>query len=556
MNETRTLITLLGEIALLLWGVHMVHTGVIRAFGADLRRLLAKALKTRARAFLAGVGITAALQSSTATGLMTSSFAASGAVGLTPALALMLGAGVGTALIVQAFAFDIGWVYPLLIFAGLIAFRAGRRSRTRDLGRVGIGLGLMLLSLHLLIETVTPAATSPLIRDLLAQVTGDPIFCVLLAALLAWAAHSSVAAVLVIMSLAAGGVITPEATCALVIGANLGSALNPVLEAGAGAPSRLRLPLGNLAIRVVGAIIALVLVGPAAKLILSIDPSPARLTAWYHLAFNIVTAAVFILPLPIVSRALSRWLPDAAPGLDPTQPRHLDRGQLGDPAVAVANAAREVLRMADTLETMLRGASEVLASGDRQRAPQIKALDDTLDQLNSAIGRYLSDVDQDDAPPAEAARLAQVVSFSTNLEHAGDIVSRSLLELASKKIKRRLSFSTEGAAEIAAMQAKLMENLQLAVGVFMSGDPGAAERLLRQKRRFRELERDAAAAHFERLRQDVPESIETSGLHHDIIRDLARVNSHLASVAYPVLEGRTGGPSGSGVAAQQVDQPA
>lgn len=556
MNETRTLITLLGEIALLLWGVHMVHTGVIRAFGADLRRLLAKALKTRARAFLAGVGITAALQSSTATGLMTSSFAASGAVGLTPALALMLGAGVGTALIVQAFAFDIGWVYPLLIFAGLIAFRAGRRSRTRDLGRVGIGLGLMLLSLHLLIETVTPAATSPLIRDLLAQVTGDPIFCVLLAALLAWAAHSSVAAVLVIMSLAAGGVITPEATCALVIGANLGSALNPVLEVGAGAPSRLRLPLGNLAIRVVAAIIALVLVGPAAKLILSIDPSPARLTAWYHLAFNIVTAAVFILPLPIVSRALSRWLPDAAPGLDPTQPRHLDRGQLGDPAVAVANAAREVLRMADTLETMLRGASEVLASGDRQRAPQIKALDDTLDQLNSAIGRYLSDVDQDDAPPAEAARLAQVVSFSTNLEHAGDIVSRSLLELASKKIKRRLSFSTEGAAEIAAMQAKLMENLQLAVGVFMSGDPGAAERLLRQKRRFRELERDAAAAHFERLRQDVPESIETSGLHHDIIRDLARVNSHLASVAYPVLEGRTGGPTGSGVAAQQVDQPA
>jgi phosphate:Na+ symporter len=555
MNETRTLISLLGEIALLLWGVHMVHSGVVRAFGSDLRRLLAQALKTRARAFLAGVGVTAALQSSTATGLMASGFAAAGAVELTPALALMLGAGVGTALIVQVFAFDVGWIYPLLIFAGLIAFRVGQRSRTKDLGRVGIGLGLMLLSLHLLIATVTPAASSPVVRDLLAQVTGDPVFCLLLAGILAWAAHSSVAAVLIIMSLAAGGVISPEATCALVVGANLGSALNPVLEAGAGSPSRLRLPLGNLGIRLVGGLAALASVGPASQAILSLDPAPARLAAWFHLAFNLGLAAVFILPLPLVSRMLRRWLPEGAPGADPAQPRYLDRGQLGDPAVAIANAARETLRMADTLETMLRGAGEVLSGGDRKRAPEVKALDDTLDGLNGAIGRYLSDVDHEDMAARDAARLSQVVGFCTNLEHAGDIVSRNLLEQASKKIKRRVSFSAEGAAEIEALQARLLENLQLAVNVFMSGDAGSAERLLRQKRRFRELEREAASAHFDRLRRDVAESLETSGLHLDVIRDLARVNSHIASVAYPVLEGVTSGPAHAGLS-QAADQPA
>jgi phosphate:Na+ symporter len=545
MNESRTLISLLGEIALLLWGVHMVHSGVVRAFGSDLRRVLATALKTRWRAFLAGVGVTAALQSSTATGLMASGFAAAGAVELTPALALMLGAGVGTALIVQVFAFDVGWIYPLLIFAGLIAFRVGRRSRTKDLGRVGIGLGLMLLSLHLLIATVTPAAASPLVRDLLGQVTGDPVFCLLLAGILAWAAHSSVAAILVIISLSAAGVISPAATCALVIGANIGSALNPVLESGTGGPSRLRLPLGNLGIRLVGGLAALAFVGPLSQAILSLDPHPARLAAWFHLSFNLGLAAAFILVLPMVSRLLTRWLPEAAPGVDPARPRYLDRGQLGDPAVAIANAARETLRMADTLETMLRGAGTLLATGDRKRIPEVKALDDTLDGLNGAIGVYLSDVDHEDMPAGDEARLGQVVAFCTNLEHAGDIVSRGLLEQVSKKVKRRLSFSAEGQAEIEAMQAQLLENLQLAVGVFMSGDVGSAERLLRQKRMVRDLEREAAAAHFDRLRRDVAESLETSGLHLDIIRDLARVNSHIASVAYPVLQGVTAPPERS-----------
>src|SRR5438034_9712664 len=139
------LLDLLGGVALLLWGLHMVHSGVVRAFGSDLRRLLGIALRNRFAAFLAGVIVTALLQSSTATGLMTTSFAAGGLVALVPALAIMLGANVGTALIVQVLSFNVSAAAPVFLLVGIIGFRRGGRTRTRDLGRVAIGLGLMLL---------------------------------------------------------------------------------------------------------------------------------------------------------------------------------------------------------------------------------------------------------------------------------------------------------------------------------------------------------------------------------------------------------------------------
>jgi phosphate:Na+ symporter len=224
------LLDLMGGVALLLWGLHMVHSGILRAFGPDLRRLLSKALNDRFSAFAAGLGLTALLQSSTATALITSSFAAEGLVALVPALAIMLGANVGTTLIVQALSYNMSAVAPVLFILGLLAFRNGPRSRIKDLGRVSIGLGLMLLSLHILLDTLAPAENAPSVRVLLGAITGDPVLCILIGAVVTWAAHSSVATVLLIMSLAYAHFVSPAAALALVLGANLGSAVNPLLE--------------------------------------------------------------------------------------------------------------------------------------------------------------------------------------------------------------------------------------------------------------------------------------------------------------------------------------
>src|SRR3979490_1483762 len=184
------LLDLMGGVALLLWGLHMVHSGILRAFGPDLRRLLAGALRNRFAAFAAGVGLTALLQSSTATALITSSFTAEGLVSLVPALAIMLGANVGTTLIVQILSFNIAAVAPVLFIIGLVAFRTGPRSRIKDIGRVAIGLGLMLLALHILLDTLAPAENAPGVRVFMNVITTNSERCTLIGAAVTWAVHS------------------------------------------------------------------------------------------------------------------------------------------------------------------------------------------------------------------------------------------------------------------------------------------------------------------------------------------------------------------------------
>ena len=322
---TMILLDLMGGVALLLWGLHMVQSGILRAFGPELRRFLSTALQNRLAAFAGGLGLTALLQSSTATGLMAASFVNEGAVALVPALAIMLGANVGTTLIVQVLSFNVSAVAPVLFVLGLVAFRSGGRSRLKDMGRVAIGLGLLLLALHILLDTLAPAENAPSVRAFLKLITGDPILCVLIAAALTWAAHSSVATVLLIMSLAYSYFVTPVAALALVLGANLGSAINPVLEGGRrGDPASYRLPLGNLLNRLVGVCAVLPFLQYIVDTARLIEPNMARLTAEFHIGFNVVLAVIFLPLLDPLATMLVKLLPDRKTVLDPSAPRYLD----------------------------------------------------------------------------------------------------------------------------------------------------------------------------------------------------------------------------------------
>jgi phosphate:Na+ symporter len=531
------LLDLLGGVALLLWGLHMVLTGVLRAFGPDLRRFLSKALGNRFAAFGAGLALTAVLQSSTATGLMTTSLAADGMVGLVPALAIMLGANVGTTLIVQVLSFNISAAAPILFVIGLITFRAGGQSLTRALGRIAIGLGLTLLALHILVDTLAPAEQAPAARVVLAAITHDPVLCILLAAALTWAAYSSVAVVLLVMSLAYSHFVTSEAAFALVLGANLGSAINPLIEGGVrGDPASRRLPLGNLINRFVGILIALPFLSFLARELPVLQPDAAKMTAEFHMAFNVVLAAIFIGPLDAVAWLLVRILPERKQPADPATPRYLDEVALETPPIALSNAARETLRMGDTVETMLREVMTAILNNDRRLVGEVSRLDNVVDRLDEAIKLYVTKLTRNSLDEREGRRAMEIVSFTINLEYIGDIIDKNLCERAAKKIKRRYQFSSEGAAELSAFHKRVCESLQAAFGIFMTGDVDGARRLIREKAELRTAELEAADRHFERLREGRPESLETTSLHLDILSDLKRIHSHICSVAYPVLE--------------------
>lgn len=538
MGGSLRVIDLAGSVALLLWGVHMVQTGVGRAFGPELRRVLAAALGDRLRGFLGGLGVTALLQSSTATALMVAAFAGSGLVEAVPALAVMLGAGVGTTLIVQILAFDVSWLASLLILAGVVLFRRGKASRWRDVGRIAIGLGLMLLALHLLLGLVAPLAKAPGLKVLLGALRAAPLLAVILAAGLTWAAHSSVAVVLTVMSFAASGVVPAEVALALVLGANLGTAINPVIEGGAsGEVAARRVALGFLALRLAGALLALAALGPLAHLVFAWSAGPARAVADFHTGFNLILALLALPLLGPFARLLERVMPGRAEAVAPGQPRYLDPKARASPPLALAAAAREALRMADTLGAMLAGLEAALIDGDRDRVGETKRMDDVLDRLNGAIKPYLTGLDQTGLAAADQARLSQILIFCTNLEHAGDVIARNLMALAGKRLKRGVAFSEEGQVELARMIERLAGNLQSAVAVFMTADGRAARELAAEKEAFRGLEAEATAGHFARLRAGRVESAETSSLHLDAVRDMKRVNAHLvAAAAYPVLE--------------------
>ncbi len=482
--------------------------------------------------------MTAILQSSTATGLMAAGFAAGGLVKLEPALAVMLGANVGTTLIVQVLSFDVAAASPALILVGVLMFRRGANAPTHDLGRVFIGLGLTLLALHQLLELMTPYEDAPSLRLLLGAVSTQPVIDVLLAAAITWAAHSSVAIVLLVMSLAAKGVVPPDAAIALVLGANLGSAVNPVLEgAGGGDPAARRLAVGNLLNRAVGVLVALALLSPIGRLLVTLEPNNARGVADFHTAFNLALAAVFFPLLGPYARLLGWLIPDKVDPVDPSRPLYLDPAARETPIVALGAAAREALRLADVLEAMLVGARDALAQGDRKQIGETKRMDDVLDRLSTAIKSYLTPLDPDELSEADHRRLSEILTFSLNMEQAGDAVDRNLLPHAAKRLKRGLSFSREGEAELRALMDRAIANLRTAASLFMTGDARAARLLAEEKQAFRDAEAAATRAHFTRLRAGGLDTVETSAIHLDVLRDIKIVNGHIvAAAAYPVLE--------------------
>ena len=376
---------------------------------------------------------------------------------------------------------------------------------------------------------------------LLGAVSTAPVLDVILAAGFTWAAHSSVAVVLLIMSLASKGVIPPDAAFALVLGANLGTAVNPVVEGPAtDDPAAKRLPIGNLLTRVVGVAIALAALQPIGRFMVTIEPDNARAVADFHTLFNLAVAAAFFPFLTSYTALLQRWLPKRVDPADPSRPLYIDPLARETPIVALGAAAREALHLADVLGEMLVGAKKALITGDRRLMVETRRRDDVLDHLNTAIKAYLTFIDPDELGEGDHRRLNEILTFAMNVEQAGDVIDRNLLPHASKRLKRGLAFSKEGQAELVAMMDRLNVNVRTAASLFMTVDPRSARLLADEKIAFREVESRATVLHVEKMRTGPLDTVQSSALQLDLLRDMKLVNSHIvAAAAYPVLE-RTG----------------
>lgn len=539
MNGTFVILALVGHVVLLLWGMRMVQSGVERAFGSNLRRVLGQALRNRFVATFAGAVVTMLLQSSTATAMMVTAFAARGAVDLIPALAVMLGANVGTALIVKVLSFDVSWVSSLLLLVGYVAFKRSPKGRYRDLGRVGIGLGLMLLALHGLVETIQPVSTAPILGEIISALTGDPLLDVLLAAVLTLAAHSSVAVMLLLVGLAAGNVVTPMAAIALVLGANLGGALPPVLATDAINPANRRVPVGNLLFRAVGCLSVLPFVKPLSEFFFwQWNSSPASAITAFHLAFNVVLAVACIGTLGPAARFLSWLFPEKLKHqAEIVRPLFLDQDGLETPYLALANAAREILRMGDLIDAMLRLVPSALSKADKATSAHAARLGRELDTLHEAVKSYLAKLDRTNLTERDTVRLSDLIEFAVNVGYAGDILERRVVQAIG-----RLGTTIDDIDRAAMLRihACVGSELKLALSTIMTEDQRTARELIDEKRKVNEAERAAVRDHLLRLGGGDEAALVASSTFLSMLRDLKLVNSHLASIGYAVIAPRAG----------------
>ena len=536
MGGSELLLTLLGGVALLLWGVRMVRTGLTRTFGAILRGVLNHASRNRFVAFGSGIGVASVLQSATATALLLASFAGRGLLTLPIALAIMLGADVGTTLVAQVFAFDVKWLWAGFMIAGVVAFNASSRDRVKNIGRISIGLALMLLALSVLGSVSGALRGSPTVQTILNALGSEPVIAVIVAALITWISHSSLAMVLFVMALAAGGAVTANLAIALVLGANIGGAIAPFVALSASPVAARRVPLGNFIARGAVAIVAIPFIAALAGAFTWISNEPARLVLNFHTAFNLAVAFLFLPLLDPLAKLTVAALPTPPETTDHRHPRHLDPTILDTPSEALGCAMRETLHVGDIVLDMMRRSLTAIEGNDIKIVKEVEKTDDDVDALHEAIKLYLIQASKTEMSEADSRRYVEILTFTTNLEHIGDIIDKNLMELAAKKIKKRLQFSTEGLAEIKGFHAQVLDNMRLALNVFATRDITLARRLLREKTSMRAHEFETADRHFARLRDGRAESIETSSIHLDIIRDLKRINSHLTSVAYSILD--------------------
>ncbi len=543
MSGILVLLNLAGAVALLLWATRMVRTGVERAYGGVLRDRLAPALKNPFLAVFSGTLLAVALQSATAVTLLVSSFSGAGVVGGTAGLLAVLGADLGSSLVVKLLSFNLSILVPLCILSGTVMFLSTERRDWRQLGRILVGVGLLILSLRLIGEASEPLRESRLLPVIVNYLSGDPATAFLLAGIMAWLFHSSVASILLVATLAGRGLVPAELGVILVLGANLGAGMIAVLLSRGAVPAARVVPIGNLIMRGAGALLAAAAVAVVEPDLMLLGATPAEQVVHAHIVFNVALVLVGLVLAPLASRLAAR-IANLATGTAtdenttaaPIELSALDETALATPGQALANATREVVRLCETVEIMLSEVIELYRHPSQARIDRLSALDDRVDRWHAAIKLYLARISARPLSEAEAIRCQELIGACVKLEQVGDIVVRNMLVHVQKKMDRKLEFTEDGWRELTAFHASVLANARLAFNVLISRDRETALQLVQEKDRLRDRERLSTQGHFERLSTGTAKSVETSSIHLDTIRDLKQINSLLASIAYPVLE--------------------
>ena len=533
---TEFLLNVAGAAALLVYAVRMVRTGVERAFAMHLRRWLRASARSRLVAASSGAVVAMMMQSATAVAVLATGFVAAGSIPAGVGLAMLLGADVGSAVVVQALVLRPGWLAPLLLLAGVMTFLRSEMKPGRQIGRILVGLALIFIALDMIAAASLAMRDGPALTVAAGYLQGDLLAAFMLGAVFAWLIHSSVAAVLLIMVFAAQGVLVVPAAVALVLGANLGGSMIAVTLTLGADPGARQMIWSNVAVRGGGAAAALAVLATQPVDWSWLGPTPGQQVINLHLAFNLAVALVALPLVPVLLQAAALVVRSPAPSdARKAEPTALDPAALSEPGRALTCAAREVLHMGEAAETMLRPVMRLFNRWDQALADTIAETESRLDRMNAQLKTYLASLDDRVVDRTVARRITELTDQAANYEAAGDAVARIAFGLARKLGDQGVRFSPEGGAELADFHDAVLSNAQSALEVQMTGDPAIARTVVSGKEHVRDLERRLQHAHLARLRQGNPDSAASSNVHQEVLRELKLINTCFVMVAYPIL---------------------
>ena len=526
-----------GAAALLIWAVRLLRTGVERAFSVHLRAFLRRSNANRLQALVSGAIAAVCLQSATAVAVLLSNFAKKGGVGLLAGTAILLGADIGSAIVSQILLVRQEFLIPLFLLCGVVLFLQSSHNEIRQTGRILIGLGLILVSLDMIRNATAPLIESTATASVMDYLAGDLVSSFLIGGLFAWAVHSSVAAVLFFVTLTGQGLLPSSGAAAMVLGANAGAAiLAYVLTLKAPLTARSAV-LINLVLRGGGAALVLVILSKSAGNLSWLGSQAAQQIINLHLVFNIGLALVCVPFLRLIADATLKLRSVREDTVSPlTHSTALDPSTLNRPSRALSCAAREIMKMGEAIEVMLRSSMGLFQNWDAPAAKAIIKKSEDVRTMHSDIKGFLAGLDHKELSETEQNKAGELASIAFNLETAAGAISQNLVANAERLKSDGLEFSEDGWSDLEDFHDRILSNTQLALSVLMTGAPDAARQLLHAKDKVRKVEQKLQERHPVRLRNNIPASFATSHIHQDTLRSLKTINAAFATIGHPIAE--------------------
>jgi phosphate:Na+ symporter len=530
------LLALFGGMALLLYGIRLSGDSLHRAAGARLKQMLTGLARSRILAVVSGAAVTAIIQSSAATTLMLIGFVSAGIMTFRQTLGVILGADIGTTATVQLIAFKITDWALLLVGIGFTITVVAQRRVVKDVGQAVLGFGLMFLGLKVILDGMEPIKTNPLAAHILAGAGDNRFLAALASAGFSALVTSSAATIGVALALAQQRLIGLDGAVAIVLGANIGTCVTALMASIGTTAEAKRVAAAHIAFKLLGVALIFPFIDPFTRLLLATASDPARQVANAHTFFNIGMGLAFLPFATVAARGIEGFVPDDQPGDNPFRTRYLDDRALAQPALALGQATREALRMADVVQGMLRDVAPVFRAATHELIEDVERRDDQVDFLEREIKLFLARLERDAMGADYSQREIALISFIGNLENIGDIIDKNLMELARKKLYLGRRFSDAGWAELLEYHGMVSKNLESAIAAVAAADRALAQAVLDQRPVMRQRERELRESHLGRLRAGLAESLDTSEIHLDILTNLKRISSHVSALVIPILE--------------------